>query len=140
MSLFHLQIKTRDNFWEFNYPYTEQYTRQPGARVSTAPQAGMSRVPFQITSLEFFIDIILPAALWSWDRLSLLKEMSTRNISWRLMRTVPRADLTTFLKSGSLNLLEPSGPVQPCTGTVALLLYKKPCYGRATNTAYQDII
>jgi len=30
-------------------------------------------------------------------------------------RPVPRADLTT-LKSESLNLLEPSGPVQACTG------------------------
>jgi hypothetical protein len=33
-------------------------------------------------SLEFFIDIILSVALWPWDRLSLLTEMSTRNISW----------------------------------------------------------
>ena len=28
------------------------------------PQAGSSRVRFQIVPLEFFIDIILPAALW----------------------------------------------------------------------------
>ena len=28
--------------------------------------AGRSRVRFPMGSLEFFIDIILPAALWSW--------------------------------------------------------------------------
>ena len=37
----------------------------------TALQAGRSRVRFPIVSFEFFIDIILPAALWSWGQLSL---------------------------------------------------------------------
>ena len=32
-------------------------------------QAGRSSVRFPIVSLEFFIDIILPAALWPWGRL-----------------------------------------------------------------------
>ena len=32
----------------------------------TALQVGRPQVRFQIVSLEFFIDIILPAALWSW--------------------------------------------------------------------------
>jgi len=39
--------------------------------VNTALQAGRSRVWFPIMSLEFFIEIILPAALWPWVRLSL---------------------------------------------------------------------
>jgi hypothetical protein len=37
----------------------------------TTLQAGRSRVRFPIVSLEFFIDIILPAALWPWGRLRL---------------------------------------------------------------------
>jgi len=34
-------------------------------------QAGRSRVRFPSVSLEFFIDIILPAALWPWSWLNL---------------------------------------------------------------------
>jgi hypothetical protein len=34
----------------------------------TALQTGRSRDRFPMVSLEFFIDIILPAALWPWDQ------------------------------------------------------------------------
>jgi len=34
-------------------------------------EVGRSRVWFPMTSLEFFIDLILPTALWPWGRLSL---------------------------------------------------------------------
>ena len=37
----------------------------------TALQAGRSRVRFPMVSLEFFIDMILLAALWSCGRLGL---------------------------------------------------------------------
>jgi hypothetical protein len=37
----------------------------------TALQAGRSRVQFPMVSLEFFIDIILPVALWPWGWLRL---------------------------------------------------------------------
>jgi hypothetical protein len=37
----------------------------------TALQAGRSRIRFPMSSLEFFIDILLPVALWPWVRLSL---------------------------------------------------------------------
>jgi hypothetical protein len=37
----------------------------------TYKEGGRSRVRFPMLSLEFFIDIILPAALWPWSWLSL---------------------------------------------------------------------
>jgi len=46
----------------------EHFSRHFGG---TAPQAGRSRVRFPVVSLEFFIGIILRAALWPWGRLSL---------------------------------------------------------------------
>jgi hypothetical protein len=72
--------------------------------------------------LTFFIDIILPAALWLWCRLSLLTEMSTSDISRRLKAAGEYGwqpyylHVPFVLKSGSLSLLEPSGPVQACNG------------------------
>jgi len=39
--------------------------------LGTALQAGRSRVRFPVVSLEFFIDLILPATLCPWGRLSL---------------------------------------------------------------------
>jgi hypothetical protein len=44
-------------------------------------QAGRSRVRLPMVSLEFFIDIILPAAGCSWGD-SASKKVSTTNNSW----------------------------------------------------------
>jgi len=52
-----------DNFF-FNDPI-QVYTTLYGGHTVTL-QAGRSRVRFRMVSLEFFIDIILPAALWPW--------------------------------------------------------------------------
>jgi hypothetical protein len=66
-----------------------------------------------------------------------LTEMSTRDIYWGLRRPVRRADnITTFMRrlsrnSGSLDSLEPSGPVQACTGTAFLQV---PCYTITKDT------
>jgi hypothetical protein len=53
--------------------YTFGYTGGTRWRsgLATALQTGRSQDRFPMVLLEFFIDIILPAALWPWGRLSL---------------------------------------------------------------------
>ena len=58
-----------------------------------------------------------------------LTEMSTRNISWRVKAVCAygwqhyHPHVPIVLKSGSLNLPEPSGPVQVCTGIALPVLF-----------------
>jgi len=59
-----------------------------------------------------------------------LTEMSTRRISLGVKAAGAKADKTTLppscavvMKSGNLNFLEPSGPLQACNGTALPLPY-----------------
>ena len=64
----------------------------------TLLQAGRSRVRFMMVSLEFLIDIIVPAALWPLGSTQPLTEMGTRSIFWRLKADVRNAgNPTTFI-------------------------------------------
>jgi hypothetical protein len=79
----------------------------------TSLQAGRWRVPFPIVSLEFFIDVILPTALWSWDFLRLYLKWVPRILigvggDWCVeLATLPPS--CAECQSGCLNLLEPPG-------------------------------
>jgi len=110
------------------YIYIYIYIGARGGAVGwgTALQAGRSRVRFPTVSFEFFIYIILPAALWPWDWFSLSQNWVPRIFpGGKGGRCVGLTTLPPFgpivLKSGSLNLLEPSGPVQACNGIAFLL-------------------
>jgi len=85
-----------------------------------------------MVSLEFFIHIILRAALWPLGLTQPLTEMSTRNISWGVKAAdawgwqTYHLQVQNVLKSG--NILEPLGPVQACNVTalpLPLPLFKK---------------
>jgi len=93
----------------------------------TGLHVGRSRVRFSIVSLEFFIDIIITAPLWPWSTQP-LTDMST-GIFPRGVKTAGAYGWQSYhlyvpivLISGSLDLLEPSGPVQARNG-IALPFY-----------------
>jgi hypothetical protein len=73
-------------------------------------------VGFQMVSLQFYIDIILPVALRSWGLTQPLTEMSTRNISWGYTRKWP------VRKADNLNnFRNPQGLLRPVMGKLYLL-------------------
>ena len=72
--------------------------------------------------LKFFSDIILPVALGPWVRLSLQQKRipgvfpGVKGGRCVKLTTLP-ACCALFVKSGKLNFLEPSGPLQASNGT-----------------------
>ena len=70
---------------------------------------------------------ILPIALWTWGRLSLQQKWVPgafpEGKSCRCVRltTLPTS-WAVVTKSGNLNFLEPSGPLQACNGTAVLYI------------------
>ena len=79
-----------------------------------------------MVSLEFFMDINFPIALWHWGRVSLWQKWVpgafTGGKSGRCVRltTLPPY-CAVVMKSGNIKFLEPSGPRQACNGRALLL-------------------
>ena len=89
----------------------------------TALQAGRSRVRFPMMSLEFFYLHNPSGRTMALGLTQTLTEMSTSSISWvgkggRCVRltTLPPS-CAVVMKSGNLNFLAPSEPLQACNGT-----------------------
>jgi hypothetical protein len=94
-----------------HYLKTSRAVRGAAVGWGTALQAWGLRVRFLKVSLGCFIDMILPAALWSLSRLN-LKKMDTKDISWGVRTAGLYGWLTSHLRvptgnSGNLKLLEP---------------------------------
>ena len=77
----------------------------------------------------FFIDIFLPTAPWPWGRFSPWWKWDPGVFpggkGGRCVKLTTLPPSCTFvMKSGNLNFLEPSGPLQACNGTAWPFYYK----------------
>jgi hypothetical protein len=93
-------------------------------------QAGRPRVRIPIRSLDFSIDLTLPATLWPWARLSLYQneyQESSWGVKgrWRVRLTSPPRVSRISRKCVNLEVYKPSGPSGPVKGLALPFLYKK---------------
>ena len=99
----------------FRVNYSSWGARSEPVGWGTVLQAGRSWVRFPLVSLEFFIKLIFPAALWPSNKNEYQKyflgEKAASALGWQPYHL----RVQIVLISGSLKILEPSGPVQAIT-------------------------